>query len=63
MGEKQALHWNGIVNGQQAYETISKCFLGEMQITIKRDKEGWWKGDLDEGSQIVQTSSYKISKY
>ena len=57
MGKKQALHWNGIVNGQQAYETISKCFLGEMQITIKRDKEGWWKGDLDEGSQIVQTSS------
>ena len=60
---KQALGWNGILNGQQTYETLSKYFLGELQTTVKRDTGGWLKGDLDEGSQMVHTSSYKISKY
>ena len=26
-------------------------------------KWGWWEGELDECSQKVQTSSYKINKY
>lgn len=51
------------MNGQQAYKTISKCLLGEKQIIIQEIRGGGWKGDLYEGSQMVQTFSDKISKY
>ena len=36
-------------------------FFREIQITIKRDTGAWGKEELDEGSQMVQSSSYKIS--
>ena len=38
-------------------------FFREIQITIKGDTGAWGKEELDEGSQMVQSSSYKISKY
>ena len=37
-------------------------FFREIQITIKRDTGAWGKGELDEGSQMAETSSYNISK-
>lgn len=36
MDKRQTFYRNGTMNGQQAYKTISKSFLGEIQIIIKR---------------------------
>ena len=64
MGEKQtgtSLKWN--CEWSTSIGNNLKMLSWGNQITIKRDTGGWWKGDLDDGSQMVQTSSYKISKY
>lgn len=41
---------------------MNKFIEKEIRLVLTRGK-GWWDGELDEGGQKVQISSYKINKY
>ena len=51
----------------ELYQTKGFCTVKEAIIKTKKPPTEWknifWQGELDEGSQKIQTSSYKIGKY
>ena len=51
----------------ELYQTKGFCTVKETIIKMKKTPTEWknifWQGELDEGSQKIQTSSYKIGKY
>ena len=51
----------------ELYQTKGFCTVKETIIKMKKPPTEWknifWQGELDEGSQKIQTSSYKIGKY
>lgn len=48
---------------QKQPKTPSKLIKKEIELVVFTRDGGWGLGELEEGGQKAQTSSYKINKY